>query len=513
MNSVSLEEVYDLVKSLSKSEKRFFKLTASSEENTAVISRLFDELEKAPQFDESKLSKLSKQKHKTLSVHDIQSLTYDVILKSQRTFYAESISGYMIKDEISNLRNLFDKAQYKQCRKMLNKLKEEAYAEESFNFILEIISIEKQLLDIENKFGNLSKSLEDLIKEEQVLIDKSKNIGEYAQSFSKLNYLVRQNMVAKTSKELESYDKLLNSPLFKNCDKCYSKKAEVLYHHTRALCYSKKRNNVMRQSEFKSMVDLMDKNPFLINEYPKRYLSGINNILSVEIEQAHYATAEKLIDEFIKLKSHPAFNTTDLQLKIFTSTTNAQLLIYTDGGRTDKALPVVKHINEQIALYKDKVNKEELLIFYYNFTSLFIYSQKYTEASKYLNLLLSENDMNLRQDLQCFSRLQNIILHYELQKIPELKYLLKITGDFYRGQKYQFKIEKVILEMFEELAESKEPELIWTRSYKQIKELMQDPYEKIANYYFDFLAYTESKVNGKKIGDIIFDKVSQNWKK
>src|ERR1700752_5166982 len=228
MNSVSLEEVYDLIKSLSKSEKRFFKLTASSEENTAVISKLFDELEKAPQFDEAKLLKLSKQKHKTLSPHDILELTYNVILKSQRTFYAESISGYKIKDEISNLRNLFDKAQYKQCRKMLNKLKEEAYADENFNFILEIISIEKQLLDIENKFGNISQSLDDLIKEEQLLIDKSKNIGEYAQSFSKLNYLVRQNMVAKTSKEFDSYDKLLNSPLFKSTDKCYSKKAEVL---------------------------------------------------------------------------------------------------------------------------------------------------------------------------------------------------------------------------------------------------------------------------------------------
>ena len=202
MFSVGLDELYDLVKSLTKSEKRFFKLTVSSEEHTNVISKLFDELEKAAGFDEAKLLKSSKQKHKTLSHKEILQLTYNVVLKSQRTFYAESISGYKIKDEISNLRNLFDKAQYKQCRKMLNKLKEEAYVEEGFNFILEIISIEKQLLDIENKFGNTSKSLDDLIKEEQLLIDKSKNIGEYAQSFSKINYQVRQNMVVKTSKEL-----------------------------------------------------------------------------------------------------------------------------------------------------------------------------------------------------------------------------------------------------------------------------------------------------------------------
>jgi hypothetical protein len=513
MDQVSLEELYELIKSLSKSEKRFFKLTIQAEDHSSSITKLFDELEKAKEFDESKLLKSTRQKHKTLSQRDIIQLTYDLILKSQRTFYAENISGYRIKDEISNLRNLFDKAQYKQCRKMLNKLKEEAYAEESFNFILEIIAIEKQLLDIENKFGITVKSLDDLIKEEQTLIGKSKNIGEYAQAFSKINYLVRQNMVAKTAKEFETYDKLLNSALLKNCDKCSSKKAEVLYHHTRALCYSKKRDNAMRQKEFKSMVELMDKNPFLIYEYPKRYLSGINNILSVEIEQTHYSTAEKLIDSFIKLKNHPAFNTTDLQLKIFTSTSNAQLLIYTDGGKTDKAIPVVKYINEQIDLYKDKVNKEEQLIFYYNFTNLFIYSEKYNEASKYLGLLLSENDMHLRQDLQCFSRLQNIILHYELEKLPQLKYLLKTTADFYKGQKYQFKTEKLVLDMFEELLEKGDKKDIWEGFHKEFKTLMNDPYEKIANYYFDFIAYTQSKVTGEKIGAIIFDKQSQNWKK
>lgn len=513
MVQVGLEELYDLVKSLSKSEKRFFKLTIQSEDHSAPVSKLFDALEKAKEFDENKLLRATRQKHKTLSQKDIIQLTYDLILKSQRTFYAESISGYRIKDEISNLRNLFDKAQYKQCRKMLNKLKEEAYAEESFNFILEIISIEKQLLDIENKFGITVKSLDDLIKEEQALIDKSKNIGEYAQAFSKINYLVRQNMVAKTAKEFETYDKLLNSALLKSCDKCSSKKAEVIYHHTRALCYSKKRDNTMRQKEFKSMVEMMDKNPFLIYEYPKRYLSAINNILSVEIEQTHYATAEKLIDSFMKLKDHPAFNTTDLQLKIFTSTSNAQLLIYTDGGKTDKAMPVVKYINEQIGLYGDKVNKEEQLIFYYNFTNLYIYAGNYTEASKYLGMLLNENDMHLRQDLQCFSRLQNIILHYELRKLPQLRYLLKTTADFYKSQKYQFKTEKLVLEMFGELLDNGDKKEIWERFHKEFKEVMNDPYEKIANYYFDFIAYSRSKITGEKIGDIIFEKQSQSWKK
>jgi len=510
MISASLNELYDLIKSLGKSEKRFFKLTVTGEPNSQGIAALFDVLEK---LHEEELAKPNKQISKLIKQHNLIDETYNTILKSQRTFYAESISAYRQKDEISNLRNLFDKAQYKQCRKMLNKLKEELIKVESFNFLLEILSIEKDLIDIENKFGVTFTPLENLIKEEQLLISKSKNIGEFAQAFSKLNYMVRQSMVAKTDKELDAYTKLLTSPLFKNKDKCFSKKAEVLYYHTRALCFSKKRDNKNRMVEFSDMVALMDKNQFLIDEYPKRYLSAINNILSVEINDLHYLTAEKLIDKFILLKKHPAFNTTDLQLKIFTSTTNAQLLIYTDGGRTNKAIPVAKYINEQIAIYKDKINKEELLIFYYNFTNLYIYSDNFKEAGKYLDLLLNENDKHLRQDLQCFSRIQNIILNYELNKIPQLKYMLKIAGDLYKIQKPQFKAENLVLAMFEELIETNDKELIWKKYRTLFNELFNDSFEIIANYYFDFQAYVESKIHNRKIGELIFEKQANNWKK
>ena len=51
MISVVLDELYDLIKSLTKSEKRCFKLTVSSEDHAADISKLFDELEKAPGFN------------------------------------------------------------------------------------------------------------------------------------------------------------------------------------------------------------------------------------------------------------------------------------------------------------------------------------------------------------------------------------------------------------------------------------------------------------------------------
>ena len=117
----------------------------------------------------------------------------------------------MIKDEITNILNLFDKAQYKQCRKILNKQKQEAYRFERFHFILELIGLEKLLISIETQFNIKNNTIESLVKEELDVIEKAKNLGTYTLLFSKINLNTRQKNKAKTEKDMEVISSFLNS--------------------------------------------------------------------------------------------------------------------------------------------------------------------------------------------------------------------------------------------------------------------------------------------------------------
>ena len=140
MNLISNRDLYDLVKSLSKSEKRFLKLTASASDINPNLITLFNTIELASDFKEDFYAKTGKSKNETLQTKSQTSENlYNFILKCLRSFHAESSASYVIKDEITNILNLFDKAQYKQCRKILNKQKQEAYRFERFHFILELI--------------------------------------------------------------------------------------------------------------------------------------------------------------------------------------------------------------------------------------------------------------------------------------------------------------------------------------------------------------------------------------
>ena len=68
MNLISNRDLFDLVKSLSKSEKRFLKLTAASSELNANLITLFNTIELANDYKEDFFGKTGKQKTESLSV-------------------------------------------------------------------------------------------------------------------------------------------------------------------------------------------------------------------------------------------------------------------------------------------------------------------------------------------------------------------------------------------------------------------------------------------------------------
>lgn len=517
MNLISNRDLYDLVKSLSKSEKRFLKLNASANEIPAEQITFFNIIEAAPEYSEDFINPKVKGKSDKLLINaQLSSALYNFILSSLRSFHSESSSSFIIKDEITNILNLFDKAQYKQCRKILNKQKQEAYRFEKFHFILELISLEKMLITIETQFNIKNNSIENLIKEEQDIIEKARNIGEYSMLFSKINMMTRMSVKAKTKNDLQTIDSYLNSPLLKKDTLLKSQKALIIYHHCRFILYSHKQDNVTREKECLALIKVMDGHPELIEEMPKRYLVAINNLISIAYETKKFKTCHDYIRQLRTKSNLKAFNTTDLHLKIFTSTYNAELITYTDSGMFKEAEKIVREIETGLLEFKGKINKEEVLIFYYNIAIMHTYAGNYETAYKYISLVLNEGDKQLRLDLQTFARIINIGLLYELNNFKHLGYILASLKIYYQKQTSLFKTEKLILTYFEKLSSiklaGKENEKeIFISFKKDLDEVMKDPNEKNANQYFDVETYVESKIKGTSMSELMQKKHAKAW--
>jgi hypothetical protein len=160
-------------------------MTASTESgNVELLIKLFDEVEK----EAVSIEKLERSGY--YSEYDTERLYY-LILKSLRNFYAESEINFQIKDEVLNLRCLVDKAQYRQCRKMLTSLKRELYETEQFSFLLKVFDIEKKLVVFEEgKRIRLKPSL--IANEEQSVINKEMRLIQYHKLFIEISNDAKQ---------------------------------------------------------------------------------------------------------------------------------------------------------------------------------------------------------------------------------------------------------------------------------------------------------------------------------
>lgn len=517
MNLISNRDLFDLVKSLSKSEKRFLKLNASAMGLDANIINLFNAIELSADYKEELFSKSSKSKTDTVQIKSqLSENLYNFILRCLRSFHAESSASFIIKDEITNILNLFDKAQYKQCRKILNKQKQEAYRFERFHFILELIGLEKLLITIETQFNIKNNTIENLVKEEQDIIEKAKNLGTYTLLYSKINLNTRQKNKAKTEKDMEIIDSILNSPLLKNKNLIRSSKALIIYHHCRSILFCRCQDNQSREAECQLLLDLMDNHHELIEEMPNRYLTTLNNLINIAYEENKYKTCSFHISQLEAKTPVKAFNTTDLQLKIFTSVLNGKLTINMNSGREKEAEENVAEIEKGLKEYKGRINKEEELVFYYNIAIMNTYFGNYKKAQQYISLILNEGNNLLREDLQSFARIINIGLHYELNNFKQLEYIITTIKNYYKTQVSYFKTEKLIVSYFEKLSaqkiSGKENEKEIFRSFKKdLEETMKDPHEKNVNYYFDIETYVDSKLKNTPMAVLMQKKHAKAW--
>src|SRR2546423_12681940 len=124
MSKHSSDQLFRLIKSLTKSEKRYFKLFASrhtiGEKNDYVV--LFEAIDSQEEYDEKKLMKNFKHAFQSPSAI-AKARLYEIILRSLDAYHANSSIDVEIRKLLHYSEILFKKSLYKDSDKALSKAK------------------------------------------------------------------------------------------------------------------------------------------------------------------------------------------------------------------------------------------------------------------------------------------------------------------------------------------------------------------------------------------------------
>ena len=499
-------ELISLIKSLTKAEKRNFKLYAGRNQNDADFRfiELFDILEKMDQYDEDKILKnfapLSKAKLANLKRH-----LYTQILSSLRVITVSKRPNIEVREMIDFAYILYDKSLYIEALKILKRAKKHADKYHLYNMYLAILEFEKK---IESR--HITRSGKD---KAFILIDEAEGIRKKVSDsiqLSNLRIRLHATYLENGHSQSEEENKVLETLLKKSLEqidedalglveKVYLYQSYVWYYHIlldfeSCLHYSEK------------WLELLENNPSMIERDVDLYLRAHHYVLS---SCFHLRNRDKHNEVLANLEYYRKSN-----YKRFSELSKIISFQYVHTGRLNKIIiegnfdrshEVISRVLRRIKKYQDKLDSHKILVFYFKIAWIHFGNSNYSKAIFYLNRIVNNELPNLRVDLQIYSRILFLMCHYELGNFDIFQYSITSFRPYINKVKREFPVLKIVQEMFLKVADipRTEHKPYFKECLSKLKEISANSVYGVSFTYLDVISWLESKMSNTTLAAII----------
>ena len=505
-------ELHDLIKSLTKSEKRFFKLHSALQAGPKNYLKLFEAIDKQVSYDEEAIKELFKKETFIKHLPSEKNHLYKLILKSLRAFHAESSVSGILKQEIKNIEILYQKALYEECNKLLHRAKRIARENERFYYWFELLSWEKALLEEAYESGEFTKDLDALIEEERSVIEKLRNLAAYHILYSKINYVFRSGGYVRSDEERAMVAEISEHPLIVGKNTALSRRAATICFYTQGFCQWARRDWRLSLEKFQRVKQILDENPSIKADLPKRYIRTLNYIINAQTELMELEAARGNIALMRSLENEPGFGGINIQSQIQVMSMLGELRLLDRAGEHVRAVGMTARVVDAMEQLGPRLHKENALELQWVLACVHFGAGQMNKALHWLNQVLNDNEQVLRQDIFNYARLFNLVVHYELGNYDLLIYIVRSTQRFLGKRQQVLQVERLLIDSIKKLSRPNEPAQkreLFTALHAQLTELLKDPAEQLVLKYFDVLAWAEAHATGRTFSEVVRQRAGQ----
>ena len=503
------DPLFDLIKSLTKTEKRHFRLFVNRSGNTEEVKfiKLFDAMESMKLYDDQailkKVPSIKKVQFSNQKAH-----LYKQILSSLRHYHIGQNVDIQLRESLDHAKVLYNKGFYKQALKLLDRAKGVAKDTRHFTISLEIMEFEKLIESqyITRSIKNRAEALTEEVMETTEIITSSHRLSNlslnlyglflkkgYAKNeadFAEVNAFFKENMPRVNMAHLSFYEKLY----YHQCHVWFNKIIQNFpncYKHSLA------------------WVELFKSNPEMAQKQPVQYIKGYRNLLASLFQLQYYTRFCQVLEEVETLSQDKSIvRDLNTEVLVFTFMYIAKINKHFMEGSFDKGVELIPDLLEKLERYKEKIDPERVLMFYYKIASLYFGDANYRRAIFYLNQIVYFKDLNLREDIHCFARILNLIAHFDEGQDFQLEYQIKSTFQFIGKMNDQRAVQKEIFQFLRKSGKIKPDELKqeFKALYSRLEALNEDLFERRPFLYLDILSWLKSKIEGRTVQQVVQEK-------
>lgn len=401
-------QLFDLIYSLSTSEKRYFRLYCNLQAGEKNYLRLFDFLAAQEHYDEERVKKEFAGETFVKSLHVTKNYLYSLILRSLRSFHQDDTVEMELYNLLIEANLLERRGLYNQVLSHLSKIRKLA-SKYHYTLIQAEAIIRALRLTIAQETNNLEAEILNLANELELTIGNAFDEHRLNAEMYKWGLLVRKKQLELVSlPQLHVKWNQLKDDLIISDEKAVYR--AILYYRIINIEKTLLNDSAGAVEAAKKIIELWNNHPHLKTEKPEVYKIYLNNYLTALFKVGRLDEFPAILHE---LKALPSNNFNE-EAETFSIVAFNELLYFLNTRNFQTALQSLDYISNGLERYKAKIHKAREFSFYYNISVLYFMMERHEEALDWLQKILNHPKTEHRKDLQRFANLLQLIYHFEL---------------------------------------------------------------------------------------------------
>lgn len=488
----SSDYLFRLIKSLTKGERRNFKLFARLQEGDKKYIQLFDAINRQKDYDEQKLLQQFKGERFTKQFSVPKNYLYNYLLKTLVIFQKDQQSE--LTTLLNQVRVLISKNLYGQAHKLVRKAKLIAERQERFLELIELLQHERTIYKQTAKIKEFRTFIALIQEKELETLKKQQQLIAYQHLFDQMQLVLGKSEKGRSKSDLKSFQGILSSPLMVDESKTKSTRAKLLRLNILSNI-NRYSGDISRSLELiQKVVAAYESGDSIRQEENLRYIMNLSNLAILYFYNEHDKSAALKVLE--KLKSIKVY-TPQEELRVIEKYYRISLALAIETGEITMGLGILKEIQDNIEEFEGKIRKTEELGIYYLAAYFYLSINEPNKALSWVNKLLNEPKTELRTDLQAMARILNLVIHYELGNLDLVHHNVNSSTRFIYKRDRLYNYEKATIKLIRKLADSfgaSEREELLKNALNEFNEILKDPFERKAQELFNAVLWINSRL-------------------
>jgi hypothetical protein len=515
MSNKAQDHVHRLIHSMSRAEKRYFKLHAlrhaqSGQSNHQV---LFDAIAAMEVYDERALLERFSTEAFTHRFPVTKRRLYEHVLRSLDAFHAEASLDIRIHRGLHQVKILYDRALYDDAVKLLSGLRRLARQHDRQPALHAVLEWERRLAERDNYAHVGEEQLDELVRRSESLRDEQEQLVTLWELKSRLFITLYRTGKARDASMRRTVDALLARDPLQDPTMALSTKARFLHHHLHGAAAFAKGDLQHCLEHLEANIELLEGERERCTVEPHLAISVLSNAAFVCISLGRDKEAIRHLKAF---RNAPAVwnmpETPDLDLKLFSTSYSLELGMHTRSGNIDQALGIIPLVERGIDRHGHNLGPLRRAGFRYQIAVVHFMAGNWQDALRWTNRLLDELRVEDSLELSLEGRLLYLAVLYETGKKDLLSYALRNTERFIKAHGCAHRFEPPFMTLMRALGKAStvgESSKAFGRFRDVLVAMSDDPLEASAPGRFDALAWAEGKLTGRSFAEVVRERASR----